>query len=186
MNQSLPDAFAYCPKCGTAAESTGVNPFQCTPCGFRYFFGPTVAVGAIVTDEQGRVLFLKRARDPGRGKLGLPGGFVDVGESVEDALVREVREETNLKVTQLSYITSFPNSYAYRGLIYPVSDVFFRCQVASLDTLRTDPSEVEEFYFHHPTAKELDQMAFASNRFGVERHMELSEKLTTLTSRVLH
>lgn len=174
MNQTLPDAFAYCPKCGTAAERTGVNPFQCTPCGMRYFFGPTVAVGAIVTDAEGRMLFLKRARDPGLGKLGLPGGFVDVGESVEDALVREVREETNLTVNQLHYITSFPNSYAYRGLIYPVSDIFFRCQVDSLDTLKTEPSEVDEFYFLHPTAKELDQMAFDSNRYAIERYMELS------------
>lgn len=184
MNQTLPDAFAYCSKCGTAAESTGVNPFQCTQCGFRYFFGPTVAVGAIVTDTDGRVLFLKRARDPGLGKLGLPGGFVDVGESVEEALVREVQEETNLNVIQSTYIASFPNSYAYRGLIYPVCDIFFRCQVASLDTLKTEPSEVDEFYFHHPTTRELDQMAFNSNRFAIERYMELAGKAPS--SRVLH
>ena len=125
MNQSLPDAFAFCPKCGAATQRSGGNPFECPTCGFRLFFGPTVAVAAIVTDREGRVLFLKRAHDPGRGLLGLPGGFVDVGEGVEEALTREVREETNLKVVGSTYIGSFPNSYAYRGLIYPVTDVFF-------------------------------------------------------------
>jgi len=173
MNQPLPEAFAFCPKCGAAAETIGANPFQCTSCSFRFFFGPTVAVAAIVTDQEGRVLFLKRAHDPGRGMLGLPGGFVDSGEGVEEALLREVREETNLKVASCSYIASFPNSYAYRGLLYSVSDVFFRCYVDSLDSLKTDPSEVDECYFLHPTTKELSQMAFASNRRAVEKFLEL-------------
>jgi NADH pyrophosphatase NudC (nudix superfamily) len=172
MNQPLPEAFAFCPKCGTAAGSIGNNPFECTACGFRFFFGPTAAVAAIVTDQEDRVLFLKRARDPGRGLLGLPGGFVDAGESVEEAMIREVLEETNLKVASFSYIGSYPNTYAYRGLLYSVSDVFFRCYVDSFDSLKTDPSEVEESYFLHPTTNELSRLAFPSNRRAVEKFLE--------------
>ncbi len=174
MNQPLPDAFDFCPKCGGAAETIGVNPFQCASCDFRFYFGPTCAVAAIVTDHEGRVLFLKRAHDPGRDMLGLPGGFVDAGEGVEEALLREVREETNLKVARFNYIASFPNTYAHRGLLYCVADVFFRCFVDSLASLKTDPSEVDECYFLHPTAKELSQMAFESNRLAVEKFLELS------------
>ncbi len=176
MSQPLPEAFAFCPKCGAAAETTGANPFECTRCSFRFFFGPTAAVAAIVTDHEDRVLFLKRARDPGRGMLGLPGGFVDAGESVEEALFREVYEETNLTVASFSYIGSFPNSYAYRGLLYSVSDVFFRCYVDSFDSLKTDPTEVEESYFLNPTTKELSRMAFLSNRRAVEKFLELPAK----------
>jgi ADP-ribose pyrophosphatase len=176
MNQPLPEAFAFCPKCGAAAEATGANPFECRRCGFRFFFGPTAAVAAIVTDQEDRILFLKRARDPGRGLLGLPGGFVDAGESVEQAMFREVLEETNLTVASFSYIGSYPNSYAYRGLLYSVSDVFFRCYVDSLDSLKTDPSEVEEFYFLHPTTTELGRMAFLSNRKAVEKFLEAPSK----------
>jgi len=181
MNQTLPDVFAYCPKCGTAAASTGRNPFECVPCGFRFFFGPTAAVAAIVTDAEGRVLFLKRAHDPGRGKLGLPGGFVDAGEGAEDAIIREVLEETSLKVIRSSYFASYPNSYVYRGLVLPVSDVFFRCDVDSFDALKSEPSEVEEFHFCHPTTKELEQMAFESNRRAIARFMELTMKPARLS-----
>ena len=58
---------------------------------------PQVAVGAIVIDEE-RLLMVQRARDPGKGLWSLPGGRVEAGEYMHDALVREVREETGLEV----------------------------------------------------------------------------------------
>jgi 8-oxo-dGTP diphosphatase len=59
---------------------------------------PIVAVGAVIFDGE-RVLLIKRANEPSRGEWSLPGGAVEVGESLEAALAREVREETCLDVT---------------------------------------------------------------------------------------
>jgi mutator protein MutT len=59
---------------------------------------PIVAVGAVILDGE-RVLLVKRANEPSKGEWSLPGGAVEVGESLEAALVREVREETCLDVT---------------------------------------------------------------------------------------
>lgn len=168
MTQRLPDAFAFCPKCGKGSESIGQNPFHCLACGFKFFFGPTVAVGGIVTDEAGRVLFLKRARDPGKGKLGLPGGFVDAGENLEEALSREVFEETNLKVTKLEYLATFPNSYPYLGVLYPVADVFYVCHVEGYESIVVQEGEVDDYSFRDVGRHELDNMAFESNRLAVE------------------
>ena len=56
-------------------------------------------VGAIIRDEAGRVLLVRRANEPGRGLWSLPGGRVEVGESEEAAVVREVLEETGLVVS---------------------------------------------------------------------------------------
>lgn len=170
--QRLPDVFLYCPKCGRSAESSGKNPFHCAACHFKFFFGPTVAVGAIVADDQGRILFLKRARNPGLGKYGIPGGFVDEGESTEDALIREVREETNLKVESLRYLATFPNSYPYQGVLYPVADIFYECHVTGYDTIALQAGEVDGYLFCHPTEKELDNMAFVSNRRAVEIYLQ--------------
>jgi mutator protein MutT len=60
---------------------------------------PVVGVGAIVVDEGGRVLIVKRAREPLAGRWSLPGGAVEVGEALAEAVVREVREETGIEVT---------------------------------------------------------------------------------------
>ncbi len=111
---------------------------------------------------------LIRARDPGQGKYGLPGGFVDSGETLEDSLVREVREETGLRVTKLEYLCSFPNSYTYREVAVDVLDAFFVCEVESFEDLRAQPEEVDSFYIGVPTKEVLGRMAFESNRRAIE------------------
>ena len=58
---------------------------------------PLVGVGALVVDE-GRILLVKRASEPGLGLWSIPGGVLRVGETLEEALVREVEEETGIKV----------------------------------------------------------------------------------------
>jgi len=69
----------------------------CNACGFVFFLDPKVAVGTIVPLD-GRILLVKRAIEPAYGKWVFPGGFVDRGERVEEAAIRETREESNLLV----------------------------------------------------------------------------------------
>ena len=59
--------------------------------------GPSVAVGAIVIDK-GAILLVKREREPARGQWSLPGGKVEIGESLREAIAREVREETGIDI----------------------------------------------------------------------------------------
>src|SRR4029079_18427265 len=74
--------FRYCPKCGATGGQAGPSePFHCPACGFHYYFNPAVAVAAILLRPDHRALFIRRAKDPGQGLLGLAGGFVDIGET---------------------------------------------------------------------------------------------------------
>ncbi len=82
------------------------NAMRCPSCGFVYFHNCASCVAAIITVKQGIVLTV-RNRAPKKGLLDLPGGFCNYGESLEDALVREVREELNLELSDLSYFGSF-------------------------------------------------------------------------------
>jgi len=174
ISRPLAEVFAYCPACGTAISKPGASPLRCpdATCGFTHYFGPVTAVGAVVTDGKGQVLFIRRANEPSKGKLGLPGGFVDPGESLEFAVAREVREETNLETTRCNYLTSGPNVYVYQGSEIDVTDMFFICQVRTFENMQAVDGEATEFLLVKPTPEVIGEMAFPSNQRAVETWLQ--------------
>ena len=112
---------------------------------------------------------MRRAREPGKGKWGLPGGFVDRNETIEQALSREVLEETNLCVSEATYLTSFPNLYNYGGVVSPVIDLFYRCCVFDQAVIRLADGELDSFCWVRPSEEHLSKMAFPSNRRAIEQ-----------------
>jgi ADP-ribose pyrophosphatase YjhB (NUDIX family) len=101
MDASLNPALAearFCPRCGRPAEVDFPRRITCPHCGYAAYFNPKPVAGAIPVDEAGRVILLRRGFDPGRGLWTFPGGFVDLGESVEAAACRETDEELGLAI----------------------------------------------------------------------------------------
>jgi NAD+ diphosphatase len=122
---ALTSSFRFCPSCGAAGPSfLGGKKWLCHACGFEYFHNVATAAGVIL-ESAGEIVLLERAKEPRKGKLGLPGGFVDPGERAEDAALRECLEEIGWAPPELSYIGSFPNGYAYGGIEYNTCDLFF-------------------------------------------------------------
>ena len=102
----------FCPSCGTALltkEVFGQQRPVCPECDRIIFYDPKVAVTCIVP-RNGKVLMIRRGTDQGYGLWGLPGGYVDRGEVVEQAAAREVWEETGLKVEPGDLIGLFSES----------------------------------------------------------------------------
>jgi len=121
------EMFQFCPRCGVSrhADNHAQSPFRCAGCGLVFFFNPTVAAAAFVFDSSGRVLLTRREKDPSAGKLGVAGGFIDFGETAEEGVRREVREEVGLELDDVRFLVSFPNMYLYREVTYPVVDLYF-------------------------------------------------------------
>lgn len=93
-------------------ESGRMRPV-CPRCGYVHYFAPQVAAVAIVTRaEDEKFLLVQRGEDPGKGLWGLPGGFVEMGETVHDALRREILEETGyeIEIREMIGVWSFFNS----------------------------------------------------------------------------
>lgn len=173
MGKDLALTYCYCPACGHARESfEPLRPFRCTRCAHATFFGPVSAVGAIVTNSQGQVLLLRRANDPGKGMLGMPGGFVDHGETAEIALKREVLEEIGLTVKSLKYLTSEPNAYVYRGVTLPVLDLFYVVEVEDRPIELVD-GEATSWLWTHLGDEILEQLVFVSNRRALTFYRDL-------------
>lgn len=109
------ETIQFCMRCGHAvelrAEAGRMRPV-CPRCGWVYYFAPQVAAVAILTRGQGEFLLAQRAENPGKGSWGLPGGFVELGETVEEALARELLEETgySIEIGKLVGVWSYFNA----------------------------------------------------------------------------
>ncbi|MDR0431283.1 MAG: NUDIX domain-containing protein [Tannerellaceae bacterium] len=164
--------FSYCPACGAALfEVHNEKSKQCTACGFTYYFNPSAAVACFIKDKKGNLLLVRRAKDPGKGSLDLPGGFVDMNESAEDAVYREIQEETGLVMPTIQYLFSLPNIYPYLGFNVHTLDLFFESNVDSFHGAKAADDAAEIVVL---SPGELTPRAFGlqSVRQAVKKYLE--------------
>ncbi|MDY0357963.1 MAG: NUDIX domain-containing protein [Sedimentisphaerales bacterium] len=161
----------HCLKCGAAAlRLVAGKQLYCDHCGFEFYLNPAAAVAALISDAEGRLLIVERAQEPRKGTWDLPGGFVDPGESAEEALRREVREETGLEITHLRYLCSFSNRYEYMGVLYATLDLGFICEVEDASVARAAEAEVVRLLFVRPEQIDPVRFGFPSVARIVERY----------------
>lgn len=140
----------------------GAKLLRCEACGFELFMNPAAAVAGVIVDGRGRMVVLVRGKEPGKGLWDLPGGFVDPGETAEEALAREIREEVDLKVTAMRYLGSWPNVYEYGGVRYRTLDFGFACGADGVEQVRPAESEVEQVLLLEPADVDIGRFAFGS------------------------
>jgi ADP-ribose pyrophosphatase YjhB (NUDIX family) len=152
LNPALHDA-KYCPRCGKAAHIDYPRRIVCPHCGFAAYYNPKPVACAIPVTERGEIVLLRRAFDPGRDLWTFPGGFVDLGESVEDAAHRETREELEIgiELTGLVGVYSQPDS--------PIVLVVFAATTKEAPRTTEEASEVRTF---DPAGLPWDELAFWS------------------------
>src|SRR5919112_2701668 len=97
LNPALEDA-RFCPRCAQPAQVTFPRELRCEACGYRALWSPEPVAAAIPRDAEGRIWLLRRTLHEGAGRWTFPGGFVELGESVEDAARRETREEMEIDI----------------------------------------------------------------------------------------
>ncbi len=144
--------FKMCPMCGSAKiEYKDARKWICPDCGFDLYNNVASAVGVIICDVDGSVLFEKRAKEPKKGMLTIPGGFCDYDETAEEAALRECREEISLVPSEIRYIASFPNNYEYKNVHYKTCDMFFSARLEIpdgkklIDLIHAQETEVTGF-----------------------------------------
>jgi ADP-ribose pyrophosphatase YjhB (NUDIX family) len=157
--------YRFCPVCSGALERRLIKAGEperliCTDCEFVFYLDPKVAVGTIIDAGDGRVVLIQRSIEPGYGKWVFPGGYVDRGELVEAAAVREAREECGLDVR----IDGLINVYSYEGRT-PIIIAYAATIVGGTLTAADEALAARLF-----EASEIpwDQLAFPSTREALE------------------
>jgi NAD+ diphosphatase len=165
--------FIHCPSCASrdiAVHQT--KAFRCRACNFEYYHNAAAAVAGIV-ESDGRILLVRREREPRKGYWGLPGGFADYRESLEQALLREIEEEVGLRVQVTAYLASFSNEYHYKGVTYFSTDAYFVCRAADLSAAIAR-EEIAEVTVVHPREIDFETLAFDSFRRAIECYLQHS------------
>ena len=161
--------YRFCPTCAGTLElrllkAGDPERHVCTRCGQVIYLDPKVAVGTIVSDEAGRVVLVRRAIEPGYGLWVFPGGYVDRGEQVTAAAVREAREEAGLDVR----LDGLINIYSYPGR--PLVVIVYAATPLGGD-LCCDEECLEARWFAHEDIP-WDSLAFQSTRDGLTQFFE--------------
>lgn len=124
--------FNFCPKCGkTSIKNFDDVKWKCEECGFTLYSNVAAAVGTIISDKDDNILFEIRAKEPKKGLVAFPGGFVDRNESAENAVIRECREEIGIEVKDVHFLCTMPNTYEYKNIVYKTCDMFFTARPCS-------------------------------------------------------
>ena len=126
--------FHFCPICGSNNfEEHAWNARRCKDCRCTLYTNPRGATVAVIINEKDELLVGTRVNEPAKGTYDLVGGFMDLNETAEQAMIREIEEESGIKVaeSQLRYLFSQPNQYPYSGIVCHTIDLFFECRIES-------------------------------------------------------
>jgi ADP-ribose pyrophosphatase YjhB (NUDIX family) len=153
LNPALEDA-GFCPRCGAVATVRFPRSLHCESCGSAAFFNPKPVACALARDADGRVWLARRGHDPGRGRWSMPGGFVDLGETVETAVAREIEEELCVEADVSTLVGVY--SSAQTGVVVIVYE-------ATLGGSPRTTSEATEVRAFAPDEIPWDELAFATD-----------------------
>jgi ADP-ribose pyrophosphatase YjhB (NUDIX family) len=123
------------------------------------------------------VVLLVRGKEPGQGKLDLPGGFVDLGEGALEGLRREIREElgwTPPGEAAFTFLASFANVYPYKNIVYNTCDLFFTLSAPGLSEkdLVLEEKEIAGVEFLRPDEIDPGRIAFDSARRAIMAYQD--------------
>jgi ADP-ribose pyrophosphatase YjhB (NUDIX family) len=165
MNEA---AYRFCPSCAGALEPRVLKAgdperLVCTRCGSVLYLDPKVAVGTIIRTTDARLVLVRRAIEPGYGLWVFPGGYVDRGEEITAAAIREAREEAGLEVR----LDGLVNIYSYPGR--PLIIVVYAASIVGGE-LCTDEECLEAGLFT-PDEIPWDELAFPSTGDALREYL---------------
>src|SRR3990172_10134744 len=160
--------FKYCPNCKAKIKKSN-RLIDCTSCGFRFYLNPVPTNGLIVQNEKGEILLVRRKSDPKKGFWDVPGGFVDIGETLEESFLREIQEELGVEVQNLQYLTSTADRYLYKETNYHTICFLFTGNVDQKKIVAHD--DISEIKFFPKNKIPYDRIAFAGIKTGLKLYL---------------
>lgn len=174
------EQFNYCPCCGQKYAPSDFDKhecvYRCTLCHYEFYQNGTPAATALIPQAENpeHILLITRNTPPNEGLLALPGGFLRYGELPQDAVVREIREETLLDIKPLAILKTASIDYHYKGYQVFVIETCFLCAPASQDIskIRTEEASSIGYYSAERLIDQPDKLAFPEHAGIFRKYLE--------------
>ena len=163
--------FEFCPVCGGKFRTMSLKDHEptrlvCSECGFVFYLDPKLVACAIV-EKEGDIVLLKRDIEPEKGKWVMPGGYVDRGEVVEDAVHRETEEECGIEI----HLNNLLGVYSYPGQLEVV--IVYMAKYVSGNLMVGDETQAVKLF--NPKEIPWQDLAFASTRDALRDYCKRGE-----------
>jgi len=165
--------FEFCPVCGGKFQTLNLKEHEpsrlvCSKCGFVYYLDPKLVACAIV-EKEGKVVLLKRGIEPEKGRWVMPGGYVDRGEVVEAAVLRETEEECGIKI----HLSNLLGVYSYPEQLEVV--IVYVAEYKSGQLMVGDETQAVRLF--RPQEIPWQDLAFESTKDALQDYCKRGENL---------
>ena len=165
LNPALEDV-RFCPRCGNDATVKYPRSLTCPHCSYGAFYNPKPVACTIPRNADNHIILMQRGFQPNRGRWSMPGGFVDLGESVEAAAIRETKEEIGIDA-EIENLVGVYSRNTERVVV-----VVYAARAEGTPTRTEEALEVQAF---HPTTIPWDELAFWSDGRALRDYLSLAE-----------
>jgi ADP-ribose pyrophosphatase YjhB (NUDIX family) len=150
--------WQWCPRCKGELRGGG-DRVECGACGFVAYASSKPTAGALVEDDEGRVLLARRVFEPFKGRWDIPGGFLEEGEHPLDGVRRELLEETGLEVEPLDFLGVWTDRYGGDSTAEATLNLYWTARVLRGEARAAD--DVDELRWFEPDELPgADELAF--------------------------
>jgi 8-oxo-dGTP diphosphatase len=164
LNPALEDV-RFCPRCGSEATIRYPRSITCSKCGYGAFYNPKPVACAITANQDNEIILLKRGFEPNRGRWSMPGGFVDLGESVENAAIRETKEEIDVDIEIVNLVGVYSRS---------TDRIVVVVYAARTEGTPSRTEEALDIHAFRPTTIPWDELAFWSDDRALRDYLSLT------------
>lgn len=163
------EAYKHCPRCAGSLKRVDTY-LMCDRCGFHVYNNPLACNAAIIENEKGEILLVKRKYDPLKGYWDLPGGFIEPGEDLKMSVEREVKEELGVDVRVGELVGHYADTYDYQGVRRPSYCAVVVATIQSGEPQPLDDAELITYFSKKDVLKQ--RFAFPMLKIAVTEYLQ--------------
>ena len=162
--------FIYCPWCKGLLKRIDGRLIDCPKCHFHFYLAPAQTTALIMENSKRQILLTKRKFAPKKNYWDLPGGFINFKETAEESLRREIKEELNITLKQLTYFGSYWSYYPYKKIRYQTLCLAFTSHYDGQKISVND--DVKDYRFFSYKQISLDKISFVDIKTALKDYLK--------------